>query len=218
MESRPLTRPILCFVTSGRLTPHEDAAAVDRVSAAVRTVAQAGVDLIQIREPRLDDRSLAALVRAAVDATAGTIARVVVNDRVDVALAAGAAGVHLRADSMAAPDVRPVVPPAFLIGRSVHSVEAAVAADRAGGCDYLIFGTVFPTANKPAGHLVAGVDELARACRATHLPVLAIGGISVERAAPVAAAGAAGVAAITLFGWSADAPATVRAVRRAFDT
>jgi thiamine-phosphate pyrophosphorylase len=217
VESRPLTQPILCFVTRGRLTPH-DAAAIDRISADIRTVAEAGVDLIQIREPRLDGRSLAVVVRAAVDATAGTSARIIVNDRVDVALAAGAAGAHLRADSMAAPDVRPIVPADFLIGRSVHSVEETAAADRAGGCDYLIFGTVFPSGNKPAGHRVAGVDELARACRATRLPLLAIGGISVERAAAVAAAGAAGVAAITLFGSSADVPAMVRAVRRAFDT
>ena len=200
------------------MTPHEAPAGVERACALVRRVAEAGVDLIQIREPRLDDRTLMTFVREALSSVRGTVARVVVNDRVDVALAADAAGVHLRGDSVAAPDVRRIAPPGFLIGRSVHSAGEAADADRVGGCDYLVFGTVFPTANKPIGHPVAGVEELARACRATTLPVLAIGGMSVDRVAAVRSAGAGGIAAMTLFGWSADVAATVRAVRRLFDT
>ena len=218
MERRSLTPPILCYVTDGRMTPHGAPDVLSRACALVRRVAEAGVDLIQIREPRLDDRSLMTFVREALSAARGTSARLVVNDRVDVAMAAGAAGVHLRGNSVAAPDVRRIAPPGFLIGRSVHSADETVAADRAGECDYLLFGTVFPTANKPLGHRVAGVEELARACRVTALPVLAIGGLSVERVPAVRDAGASGIAAITLFGWSADTAATVRAVRRSFDT
>lgn len=200
------------------MTPHEAPAALGRACAIVRRVAEAGVDLIQIREPRMDDRLLVTFVREALSAVRDTSARVVVNDRVDVALAAGAAGVHLRGDSVSARDVRQIAPPGFLIGRSVHSADEAAAAARVGGCDYLVFGTVFPSANKPIGHRVAGVEELARACGLTALPVLAIGGMSIERVPAVRAAGARGIAAITLFAWSADAAAAVSAVRRAFDT
>jgi thiamine-phosphate pyrophosphorylase len=176
------------------------------------------VDLVQIREPWLDDRSLLALVREAIDAIAGTSARVVVNDRLDVALAAGAAGVHLRGDSMAAADVRRLAPRPFVVGRSIHSIPEAMEAERAGGCDYVVFGTVFASASKPAGHTAAGADTLARVCAAVSLPVLAIGGVTVDNAGLVAASGAAGVAAIGLFSDATDVAETVRAVRRLFDT
>jgi thiamine-phosphate pyrophosphorylase len=184
----------------------------------VHDAAGAGVDLIQIREPGLDDRSLLALVRAAIGAVAGTAARVVVNDRLDVALAAGAAGVHLRGDSMRALDVRRLARAPFLVGRSVHSVPEAVETERSGGCDYLLFGTVFASASKPPGHPVAGLDALGRVCRAVSLPVLAIGGVTGANAGAAAAAGAAGVAAIGLFNRSNDVGETVRAVRRLVDT
>jgi thiamine-phosphate diphosphorylase len=107
----------------------------------------------------------------------------------------------------------------FLIGRSVHSEAEAIAAEAAGGCDYLIFGTVYESRSKPAGHPVAGVDALARVCAAVRLPVLAIGGITIERIPEVAAAGAAGVAAIGLFGHGTEAElaAIVGRLRDAFD-
>ena len=181
----------------------------------LREAACAGVDLIHIRERDLGDRELVALTRDAVRAVRGTAARVVVNDRFDVALAADAAGVHLRADSPAAPRVRSVAPTGFIVGRSVHGEEEAAAVAAAGGCDYLTFGTVFTSASKPSGHQPAGVAALGRVCARVRLPVVAIGGISVERAAAVAAVGAAGVAAISLFVEASDLGATVRAVRRA---
>jgi thiamine-phosphate diphosphorylase len=176
------------------------------------------VDLVQIREPGLDDRALVALVREALGAVSGTAARVVVNDRLDVALAAGAAGVHLRGDSMAAADVRRLAPAPFLIGRSVHGLVEALDAERARGCDYLVFGTVFESRSKPAGHPVAGAETLGRVCAAVSLPVLAIGGITVDNAGLAATSGAAGVAGIGLFSRSTDVGETVRAVRRLFDT
>jgi thiamine-phosphate pyrophosphorylase len=180
--------------------------------------ARAGVDLIQIRERDLDDRALVTLVRATVAAVRGTPARVIVNDRTDVALAAGAAGVHLRADSVPAPRVRAIAGPGFLVGRSVHDEEEAAAVDAEGGCDYLIFGTVFPTSGKPSGHQTAGLAALGRVCARVSAPVLAIGGMSIARAPDVARAGAAGLAAIQLFATAADLRETVRALRHAFDT
>jgi thiamine-phosphate pyrophosphorylase len=157
------------------------------------------VDLVQVRERGLEDASLLALVERLREAVAGTGARVLVNDRLDVALAGQADGVHLPGRAVACSRARAIVPEAFLIGRSVHSVEEAIAATSDGGCDYLLFGSVFESASKPAGHPVAGLEALARVCAAVALPVLAVGGITVSRAADVARAGAAGVAAIGLF-------------------
>ena len=154
--------------------------------------------LVQIRERDLDGGPLTRLVSACLEAVRGTRTRVIVNDRLDVALAAGAHGVHLRADSFAAPRVRTRAPSPFLIGRSVHSVADAVAASAAGGLDYLIFGTVFETASKP-GHGVAGLAGVAAVSGATRLPVLAVGGVTPRNAPQVMTAGAAGIAAIGMF-------------------
>lgn len=123
----------------------------------------------------------------------------IVNDRVDLALAAGAAGVHLRGDSFPAPRVKSLVPPGFVIGRSVHSEEEAAASEREGSVDYLMFGTVFPSGSKPPGHPAAGLDALRRVTAAVRVPVIAIGGITPDRVADIMAAGAAGVAAIAMF-------------------
>lgn len=164
----------------------------------IAAAARGGVHLIQIREPDLDARTLTRLVESAVRAARGTRARVLVNDRADVALAGGAHGVHLRAESAPAGRVRAIAPRAFVIGRSVHSRAEAEEQAAAGGLDYLLFGTVFTTASKP-GAAAAGVDALAAVATATALPVLAIGGVTMPRLPEIARAGAAGFAAIGLF-------------------
>ena len=172
----------------------DDDALVARVGAA----ALAGVHLVQIREPHLEGAALRALVERCVDAVRMTRTRIIVNDRLDVALAAGAHGVHLRGDSMPAARVRRVTPPGFLVGRSVHDATEAAGAAEQGGVDYLIFGTVFATPSKP-DRQVAGVSGLGAAVAATAVPVLAIGGITRERLSEVSRTGAAGWAAIRLF-------------------
>lgn len=212
-KSDPFTRrPIICMVT--------DRAAVGEraLLTLIVAAARAGVDLIQIRERDLDAGALAGLTRNAIDAVSGTGARIIVNDRADVALAAGAAGVHLRGDGLPAARVRTIVPPGFLIGRSVHSEGEAAEIEAAGGCDYLMFGTVFPSASKPADHRAAGLDTLARVCARVRTPVVAIGGVTVPVAAGIRRAGAAGVAAIGLFQSAPDLVETVRLLRSAFDT
>lgn len=186
---------LVCCVTDRRRFGLSSAALID----CVRWAADAGADLIQVRERDLTDRALADLVRALVAATADSSARVLVNDRVDVALAAGAAGVHLRADSLPASAVRSLALPPFVVGRSIHSLTEAHLAAAQGGCDYLVFGTVFPSRGKPDGHPVAGVAALRAVCRSVDVPVLAIGGIDAARARDAAAAGAAGVAGVELF-------------------
>jgi thiamine-phosphate diphosphorylase len=158
--------------------------------------AEAQIDCIIVRERDLEARDLADLTRALVVLTRGTRTRVVVNDRVDVALASGADGVHLRSDSIAPQVVRQMTPKEFLIGRSVHSApEAASVA----GVDYLIAGTVWTSASKNEGHQLLGLDGFSAVVRATHVPVLAIGGVTMDRVGEIAKAGGAGIAAIGLF-------------------
>ena len=178
----------ICLVTDRRRrAPVEQA----------RDAAAAGVDLIQVRERDLEARDLSELVAGVVAVTRVSATRVVVNDRLDVALACGADGVHLRGDSIPPARARTMVPEGFLIGCSVHGVDEAVAAAR--DADYLVAGTVFSTASKPGLTEFLGLEGLGRIAKAVHVPVLAIGGVSLDRAADVAASGAAGLAAISLF-------------------
>jgi thiamine-phosphate pyrophosphorylase len=198
MAGRP--RAWLCLVTDRRRLGEalDEAARLDALIELVAAAARAGVDLVQIRERDLPARSLLALVRRAVDAVQGTGARVVVNDRVDVAVAAGAAGVHLRGDSPPAPRVRALLPPGALLGRSVHSEREAREAVSAGGLDYLVVGTLFATPSKAASTPRLGLEVLARIVGTVRLPVLGIGGISLLTAPAVAETGA-GIAAVGLF-------------------
>jgi thiamine-phosphate pyrophosphorylase len=162
----------------------------------IRHAVHAGVDLIQVRERDLEAAALAALVREVIAAARGTATRVIVNDRLDIALTCGADGVHLRSDSMSVAAARELAPPPFMIGRSIHRIDELTTAR---GADYLIAGTVFSSASKPGGHPLLGVEGLRAIARAASAPVLAIGGITMERLDAVAAAGASGVAAIGLF-------------------
>jgi thiamine-phosphate pyrophosphorylase len=205
--------PIVCVITRARGLP----GSAERLAllARLKAAAAAGAAFIQVRERQLSDRALVAFVRELVECTRDRECRVLVNDRPDIALAAGAAGVHLKDRSLAAADVRRIVPAAFIVGRSVHSEGDATAAEAAGGCDYLLFGTVFPSASKPDDHPIAGIDALRRVCERVSLPVLAIGGINTGRAQSVAAAGAAGAAGISLFSEAPDIGAAVRALRAA---
>jgi thiamine-phosphate pyrophosphorylase len=177
----------VCLVTDRRRRPVLDQC---------REAVDAGVDIIQVRERGLDDGPLASLVMDVVRLTRGTTTRVVVNDRLDVALACRADGVHLRGDSIPPEAARSIAPEGFLIGRSVHQAQEAKAL---AGVDYLIAGTVFPTSSKPDLTEWLGVEGLARICRSVSMPVLAIGGVTADRLASVAAAGAAGIAGIDLF-------------------
>lgn len=208
-------RPVICMITDRR---RERTGNAEALVARVRAAARAGVDLIQVRERDLEGRALADLVARCVAAVRDTRARILVNDRLDVALASGAHGVHLRADSFAADRVRAMVPVGFLVGRSVHDVDEARAASNGGRLDYLIFGTVFPSRSKPSGHVAAGVAVLADVVQATAVPVLAVGGIDAVNVSEVTAVGAAGVAAIDLFAGSARPETSVAAIVRAFDT
>jgi thiamine-phosphate pyrophosphorylase len=152
---------------------------------------RAGVDMIQVREKDLAARELLALVCALRDVAAGTSTRLLVNDRLDIALAAGIDGVHLPANGLPAAKVRPFVKS---LGISVHRLEEAVAAERA-GADFIVFGPIFDTPGKTA----VGLEPLREVAATLRIPVLGIGGITTERIGGVLSAGAAGVAGIRLF-------------------
>ena len=207
-------RPVVCMISDRKRFGERGE---DALVAAVGAAASAGVDLVQIRERDLDALALTRLVTRCLDATRRTRTRVLVNDRLDVALAAGAHGVHLRGDSMPASRMRGLVPAGFVIGRSVHDVAEAARVSDEGGLDYLLFGAVFSTASKP-GVAAAGVRVLTEVAASTALPVLAVGGITTETARGLSATGAAGVAAIGLFADAAasDMTATIARLMRAF--
>ena len=180
-----------------RLCPDEDEAArCACLLAQARFAVAAEIDVIQIREGDLDGGQLATLAAAIVGLTRGTSTRVVVNERLDVALAAGTHGVHLRGDSFDASQVRSVVAPGFIIGRSVHSRSETRDA---GPVDYIIAGTVWATSSKPDGYPLLGLEGLADIVEASPVPVIGIGGVDARRAQALAAAGAAGGAAIGAF-------------------
>ena len=189
-----------------------------------RHAVDAGIDYLQVRERDLEAAALVDLVQEVVVLARGSSTRVVVNDRLDVALACGAAGVHLRGDSAPPHAVRRAVPATFVVGASVHTLAEAVAA--APSVDYLVAGTVWPTESKPSAATI-GLEGLARIAAAVGVPVLAIGGVALERLADTARSGAAGAAAIGLFmSPSADRDGcrvrslrdVVDAARAAFDT
>jgi thiamine-phosphate diphosphorylase len=186
--------PIWCLITDrGRWGDRWRSAIPEQVYEAAR----AGVHLIQVREAGLEGGALRDLVVACVGAARGTRARVLVNERLDVALAAGAHGIHLRGDSMPASRVRALVPRPFLIGQSIHSLAEAQGAESS-SLDYLTFGAVFVSASKP-GRKPAGIEALRAVASATTLPVLAVGGVTRANLPEVVDAGAAGAAAIGLF-------------------
>jgi thiamine-phosphate pyrophosphorylase len=190
---------VLCLVTDRRRLCHETVAfeaARRRLIDQAKWAVTSNVDLIQVRERDLETGDLARLVSDLVRVSRGSGTRIVVNDRLDVALACGADGVHLRHDSVRAETVRTIAPAGFLVGRSVHGLAEA---EGAGPVDYLIAGSVFPTPSKPAATPILGLDGLADVVQAVAVPVLAIGGITRERLDEVAATGAAGAAGIGLF-------------------
>lgn len=190
--SLELPKPIIIPITSGTSKTPENI--LPLVEAAVASK----IPLFQIREKTLPARVLFELTARAAVITRGSETRLLVNDRSDIARAAGADGVHLTSQSLPAEVVRKTYGPEFLIGASTHSLEDARAA-RAGGADFVVFGPVFETESKrefgpPQG--LRRLEEVANELRG--FPVVAIGGITLENACACFAAGSSGVAAIRL--------------------
>jgi thiamine-phosphate pyrophosphorylase len=193
-------RRLLCLVTDRRRLTAAIGRPLDEWPAALAEQARGaiagGADLIQIRERGIDAGRLADVARQLVALARGSATRIVVNDRIDVALAVAADGVHLREDGVP-PSLARALAPALMIGRSVHGVEGALAS---GGADYVMAGSIFPTLSKPgleAGLGLVGLRKIVVAME--RRPVLAVGGVTVDNLATVAQTGAAGIAAIGAF-------------------
>ena len=184
----PLPERVLCLVTA--LDPGVDSASLlSSITAAVR----GGVNMIQVRAPELERTEFFNLA-AAVMETIGDDALVVINNRVDVALAVDAGGVQLGERGPAVKAARRVGGDDWLIGRSVHSLEGSLKAET-DLADYLLLGTLYETMSHP-GQPGAGIGLLSEVAASVQLPIIGIGGIDPERATAVVSAGARGVAVI----------------------
>ena len=188
----PARRPLLYYVT--------DRKRLQGISliACIRKAIEGGVDFVQIREKDLEDRALFHLTRNALAFARDTECRILVNGRADIALAAGAHGVHLPSAGLQIPDIRPWVPEDFLIGVSVHTLSEIRRACGQ-GADYLLLGHIFPTESKAGYGPPLGLRRLKNSCALSSVPVLGLGGIKAELIESVLNAGAAGVAGIGLF-------------------
>jgi thiamine-phosphate pyrophosphorylase len=196
-----LPPPILYAITSGatnsKTTPDDDE--FSGILTLVEAAVEAEVSLVQIREKALSVRVLHELVKRAVEIAQGSSTRLLVNDRFDVARAAGADGVQLTEVSLSPRVVREICGAEFLIGVSTHSLEAARAA-RDGGADFVVFGPVFETESKSVYGPPQGLEKLLEVTGELQgFPVIAIGGVTLDNAEKCFAAGASGIAAIKLF-------------------
>jgi thiamine-phosphate pyrophosphorylase len=228
LKLRSDRKPILCYVTDRRsLQVGSQPDLIEPLLEKIAAVAAADVDWIQLREKDLPGKQSALLAREAlkrVSNQAGqskSATRIVMNDRLDVALAERVGGVHLGENSLTVEEAKRLlqafhaaqtITRDFILGVSCHSLEAAKSA-ASSGADYICFGPVFATPSKAAYGSPQGLERLAEVCSSINIPVLAIGGITLANASSCFSAGASGIAAIRLFQDSADPASVVRAIR-----
>jgi thiamine-phosphate pyrophosphorylase len=215
---------VLCYVTDRHLIPRAAAGDVrEALLHKIEAAAAAGVDWIQIREKDLSGKDCAQLTHRAIKRSANpaasraTPAKILVNDRLDIALSEGANGVHLSERGLPISETKRLVNSLgssreFRVGKSCHSLEAAKSAEKS-GADYIFFGPIFATPSKAAYGPSQGLEHLAAVCRAVAIPVIAIGGITLANCPACLAAGASGIAAIRLFQDAPDLAAVVGNLR-----
>ncbi len=188
-----LTTPISYLITDGRTTRDTSSASTEftRLFALVGACVLARITLIQLREKLLRPRVLYELTRRAAELTRGSETRLLINDRADIALAAGAAGVHVGAADLPVVAVRRFAPSGFIIGASLGSDDELANARDA---DYVGVGPVSSTLTKGDAGTAIGMEGFARLAGLVSLPAVGVGGIDPLAAGRLVAAGAAGVA------------------------
>lgn len=185
---------------------------VDEFRQSLRSLAVAGVDLFQLRDKRAEGARLMQYARAALDALSDTAAQLIVNDRVDVALASGAAGVHVGQDDMSLSDARAISSGRLWVGVSTHNIEQAIQAEQQ-GADYIGCGPTFPSQTKSFDAFV-GTAFLHKAAQRVGLPIFAIGGISLDNLDGVLQAGCTRVAVSGSIHHAADPVAAARGLKQ----
>lgn len=166
------------------------------LDAAVREALEGGVRAVQLRERDLPARELLEWARRLRVLTREFGAKLFINDRLDICLAAGADGIHLRSDSLPTSVVRRLAGPHLLIGRSTHGAEEVAEAENE-GADFVVLGPIYDTPSKRSYGSALGLEELRRAVSGSGLPVFALGGIRAERIDEVYRNGAGGVATVS---------------------
>ncbi len=212
-------KPILYLITSGATSAATKTSSKEfqDILTLVRAAVAAHIDLVQLREKNLTARMLYELTARAAEITRDSGTRLLVNDRSDVAQAAGADGVHLATNSVEASAIRRAFGREFLIGVSTHLLAEAFAA-RDAGANFAVFGPVFETRSKRQYGSPVGVEALREAAGAlASFPVLAIGGISLKNASECLRAGASGIAAIGLLANSASLKSVVASITEQAD-
>lgn len=197
----------LCVITDPGLAPGRDHADI------ARAALEGGADMIQLRDKTGNLRDLLPQARAIVALCRSHGAIFIVNDRVDLALAAEADGAHVGQEDLPAADARRLLGPGRILGVSTHDLEQAQAA-RGAEADYIGFGPVFPTGTKDTGYIPRGVAGLREIRQAMSLPILAIGGITLENVATVIEAGATAPAVISGIVAASDIAAAAAAFRK----
>lgn len=202
-----LDRLHLCVITDPMLAPGRDHVAIAAAALA------GGADMIQLRDKAGDLRELLPQARAIQALCRSHGAVFIVNDRLDLALAAGADGVHVGQDDLPAEAARRLLPPGRILGVSTHTREQAEAA-RLAGADYIGFGPMFPTGTKDTGYTPSGLEGLRDVRAAISLPILAIGGITLDTVDGVIAAGATAPAVISAIVAAPDIAGATAAFRK----
>lgn len=214
--SNNLSPPILYLITRGATseTTSPESPEFQNILIQIRAAAAAQIDLVQIREKRLNARVLFEMAEQAVEITRASSTRILVNDRADIAAGAGAHGVHLTTHSMDVAVIRNSFARNFLIGASTHSWEEAQLACEQ-GADFIVFGPVFSTESKEQFGPPLGLEKLSNICgNLDAVPVLALGGVSESTARECFAAGASGLAGISLFSEPAALASVAAAIRK----
>ena len=211
-------RLLIYLITSGETTAQTTPAAEDfsSVLQLVQAAVVARIDLVQIREKNLSASVLYQLASSAAAITKGSATKLLINDRSDIAAAAGADGVHLTTSSLPTAVVRQSFGDGFLIGVSTHSLEEARLA-RQGGADFAVFGPVFDTASKKEFGEPPGLTGLASVCsELSPFTILALGGVMLGNVAECIHAGARGVAAIRMLQQPDQLAGIADEIRRSF--